>query len=692
MGAVQVGSTTVEFTDHLLSGSPRGRYALVSSDDTWLSAGGGVSAAVLKAAGAEVRSEMIDLVREAGGRLPLATTHRTSGGASGAALILHAVTLDPESGRATRFELLSSLILAVLDRAAWEGVTCVVMPALATGAAGATREEFLEAFRAAIREHARAPGALERVIVALQGGEPDAVWTTALADRRPPPGAWSVLAHGVSPILAQVLQTLDGLAPESALSMLVSAIRETAAREDLSAWLDAAAEAIHAQPALARVAQAIGGLQPLLSGTMPVGAAGMQALRDCFILLQLGFTATDKSLSGASDGAFSAQAASLASVSLAGITTYGKVWASRRWTTTVSDVAAAASALWRHQDQGSETLAKTTHPAPVAALGDEERAPAPLPGPSEDAKTAPSRLADLVIECADPSEVAFLTEALRGQGYRGSDRQVLTEYAINDSPQRLLDYIRPARRVAIARERAGMAPSTPPTSEAIPNAILEALGFRLPAPLLGPRTILGRIRELARLASQDRSTAPDRVREAGGLLERLLKQTIVCRAQLDFASEASTLLQSRRWLSSTQTLESLGLGALLAVCAKLDDARPKPTSRRLLPGGMTKLAMIRNEYVHDRDYRRWTPPEFFEDALRLVDHLCEGNPPLTLPLARVVEHRVDGWGVHTYTLQPESGHDTHAHVDEDLVVGAVYHFYATSNPKAVFPTLVRSPR
>ena len=111
--------------------------ALVSSDDAWLSMGGGVSAALLEAAGRGLRAEARKLARTERPRVGDVVV--TSAGRLPARYVLHAITIGPEAedvealaaGAAVR-----QAVQRVVRLATALGCRSVALPAIGAGAAG----------------------------------------------------------------------------------------------------------------------------------------------------------------------------------------------------------------------------------------------------------------------------------------------------------------------------------------------------------------------------------------------------------------------------------------------------------------------------------------------------------------------------------------------------------------------------
>jgi O-acetyl-ADP-ribose deacetylase (regulator of RNase III) len=107
--------------------------ALVSSDDNYLSAGGGVSAALAWVAGADVAHERIKLARES--RPRLGDIVCTAAGGLQCRLLYHAITIEDFKHYLNEASL-RLLVANLMKCAVQDGVRTLGMPALGTGAAG----------------------------------------------------------------------------------------------------------------------------------------------------------------------------------------------------------------------------------------------------------------------------------------------------------------------------------------------------------------------------------------------------------------------------------------------------------------------------------------------------------------------------------------------------------------------------
>jgi O-acetyl-ADP-ribose deacetylase (regulator of RNase III) len=136
--------------------------ALVSSDDTRLSMGGGVSGAILSAAGAALRDEAQKVVP-----LRLGDVAVTSAGDLPARYILHAATVNWDLAVRPSERTICLAAENVFRRCELLGVRRLAMPALGIGAAQFSADDSARLIVGALAEHATNTTVLEQVVFSL---------------------------------------------------------------------------------------------------------------------------------------------------------------------------------------------------------------------------------------------------------------------------------------------------------------------------------------------------------------------------------------------------------------------------------------------------------------------------------------------------------------------------------------------
>ena len=126
--------------------------AIVSSDDNYLTAGGGVSKAIVRAAGgSRVREEMQALVWGPGGRQPSARSAlkggqvvQTNAGHLQADYIFHAIVIDHDRYQYPNTQLVASVTAEALKLADTLHLTSIAFPLLGTGTGGLSTADAIE--------------------------------------------------------------------------------------------------------------------------------------------------------------------------------------------------------------------------------------------------------------------------------------------------------------------------------------------------------------------------------------------------------------------------------------------------------------------------------------------------------------------------------------------------------------------
>lgn len=137
---------------------------MVSSDDEMISMTGGVSEAIKKAAGSELKREVQKSIPAELGSVVI-----TSGGKSGAEYIFHCITIDYETGTRVDADTVEKLTKTCLESTVELGLNSIVFPALATGAARADFDEVATAMVDTIGHFLLKSNGINEVTIALKG-------------------------------------------------------------------------------------------------------------------------------------------------------------------------------------------------------------------------------------------------------------------------------------------------------------------------------------------------------------------------------------------------------------------------------------------------------------------------------------------------------------------------------------------
>ncbi len=723
-----VGNLTVRVDSlaDLVAVKPSTRpYALVSSDDTWLSACGGVSLSVLMHAGAPVRAEMDELVQKAGGALPLAHTVVTAGGATGADRIIHAVVADWNEQRVVRQELLAQLLLRVLDHAASQGLAAVVLPALGTGRADVPFEEFLRHFRSALSEHARARTALREVIL-VSPWELPTDWLEELgASVREPRSPLAVAEQWSSRVVDAVERALrENLSARSvrgALDALLDAIVDRV-RTFVAASLPAGISIPRAlrhhivSICIDRIEETRHGarMAPTLRALLAASeddaggedVAWVSVWRDLFSVLE-GLPLSEwVTLVGAVGPTGSSTSLAAALAPLLGVFASVPMATPVAGAAVMAPLASALGAAWKRFKAPAteavpevvETPVERAIQHPIDSLPELGKSPrAQRPG-----ETPTSRLCDLLLSELSESQLRFVQAAVDRKSFKGDLRHRLMEYSLGEDPNILLGYIPIERRWEIARRSAGVRDDLLGDEATVRGALLAWLGFRSSPTPEGIRALRHRLEIAARKAELEQADGLVRVGEAARVMERILKTVLQFHCQAHFGMAFKDVARER-WSSSAEGVDRLTLGSLLSALQSLDKALHDKGSgdawksfhdvygeRRLLPKGESVLPRIRNIAVHDRPCGVGDARAFFSEADALMRFFTETDRPIFPLIIRVRGVQEDDFGRRLYLAIDDEGREERLHTPVELLIGRQYHMLPLSNPVRVLPVIVAS--
>jgi O-acetyl-ADP-ribose deacetylase len=149
--------------------------AVANAANTHLRHGGGVAAAIARAAGPE-------LERESRERAPieLGGAVETTAGDLPARWVLHAATMEP--GGPTSADVIRRATASTLRRADELGARSLALVAFGTGVGGFPLDQAARIEVEEVRRHLSEGGALERVVFAVRGDQARQAFEAALAD------------------------------------------------------------------------------------------------------------------------------------------------------------------------------------------------------------------------------------------------------------------------------------------------------------------------------------------------------------------------------------------------------------------------------------------------------------------------------------------------------------------------------
>lgn len=635
--------------------------ALVSSDDNYLSHGGGVSAALWAAAGPALEQETATLRQ-----LRIGDLHETSAGRLNAGVLLHAVTIDLDTMASARLDQLVLLYGRILDLGLERGWKRIALPVLGTGVAGVEAETALTALADAIdaRKWELSPPSL--TVVAFHEVHADAAVRT-LANR--PAGSQSLdevldAARNVltSELLERLRAALTALSPDA----------EAPAHDAPVQFLETALEAL----ALA------GGVRPTSMEYRPLGELLEQAIE--------GYRAAGVPLDPA-----------LVALCARGIDARNR-FVRRPWAAILDEPSQRRDQI--NAAAGILQFLAGDHPEPSPATSTRS-------GGSADGTSHVRNLHQLLRAELSPSRLDSLLTWLLENDYAGEPDMRLLDYCVNESPVDILlkvfsgdDLDRLlADRVHTAERGAD--------AQALAQRLAEALGY---PPQPHPHGIVAVKRQIQRARADCGITSEHEltgaVARCSSALETLLRTYLGFLCHAAFGQPAQRWAHNAGHLRPQETIAKASLGTLIRLITEFQDdietgVAPRAGEFRrdfgtvhLLPAGLEKtLASPRNTLVHggagtDETMTRAQivrkAREFYDQAERLLSFLNEPSNPLYPRVVVISRIETDDWGRRIATATGEDGERHRIFTDQVLEPAQTYLMRPLTNPIRVDPILL----
>lgn len=642
----------------------------VSSDDNWLTHGGGVSARLWRGAGPTLDAEAKRL-----GPLKLGDVAVTTSGELPSTRLLHAITIDFDADRQLDKRSAAALYSNVLATAAEQQLTHIAMPLLGSGSGGLRRIESLEALIGALQRAALDPrGPRTITLCDYLGFEPRYRAALAVAT-----DTWPN-AHSLQHALMDHAReqgcpwTLEDIEPWRSVSLMRDLTRDVCRAHDIDL------------PPQQTLAQMMSALQAPNNG-LP---------RHLLMLLQ------------------------------------DAVRERNYVVHTKAPLASALPSIRHYNHQAMLDIARTVGLSFSPHATDARTDSTPGPPPRADEALASTEtsiptetlqgtehvraLQQFLLEYLSEKDLRDLVEDLRHHGYKGKEELCILEACVRaDPPDQLLnDYFTVGRLRQIVRERTGQTTSGLAMGT-LQRLILDDLGFpNVPGqPPTGLATIHATIHaEVQRLTY---GIAQDEVRgmviRVSVELERLLHLLLRFLCIELFQQPPAICLQRLGVIANARELKRASLGRLLGfteflgkhldssqldenVALRLRNLQSDINPGLLVSQNAQRLASLRNLLSHYRQSESGAPGEspvetaqaFLNEAQCLVASFRECN--VFPSVLRIQEVRYDRWRRRVVRAINDHGHEevlfTHVHVEP----GMLYLMHPLSNPLRVDPILV----
>ena len=671
---------------------------LVSSDDNYLSHGGGVSAAMWRAAGHELRSDptVVDLQekRATRGLMPAAGDVVVTGpGSLAAKHLVHAITIDFDRGVRLGGRDMSTLYGRCLDTALDVGAKSIALPVLGSGAAGGDVATSVGSLVTALRRRRFDPRGLEVVLVVWGDVLPESLGPASAANDDQGPyfdraaSLARTLGAEVRAAFERVRREWDAEAGSppgvEAPLLLVDAVDEAYRRRR--------------RPRPEPLVAAVEDRHRLVRGSptqLPRGAAaGRSFVRHVVVcVLQSAEGRSPRGLPRDQSGGL-------------GIDSLFVAPRSRLELPPEDDLDADLD----HQT----TLEWPESPLPVDSLGDDpggrprEGAPLDLdPGSSVSGTpgtSAARRLRDLLVQALPSDVLGQVDQALAAEGYQGQPRERLLEMCARRNPGTVVrELFRSTEWPDIARLLGVENPAG--DSDLLVEQILGGLGF---PPGEGTDTVaaLSRAsRDLAR-RSHDHGTADlyAAVVTMAKRIERLLRLQLRFVTTVGFGIPAEEWTRERGLVRDVVAFDRAGMGTIVSFLRRADrdlqesDSLQAGELRRvarpgsLCPAPLGRIVELRNAAVHprlDTDERAVAEARaMVQEFCSLVDELvaCWESSDGGFPSQALVESiTFDRWGRRLVTVSVDDERLT-VFTDHQLDPGSVYLMKHFTNPWSIDP-------
>lgn len=683
---VRVGPWIVFVTRRRLEDLGRKVGALVSSDDGYLSHGGGVSRALWERAGPELEATVPSHIRS----LSVGEVVDTPAFLLDADHLLHAVTVDFDRGERLDEAHAPALYGRVLDRALALGCASMGLPLLGTGSARLENAASVTSFAEAL-DARRADGVGLEVYLTVP--HPDAY--AAAMQVLPTRGREHVtlrelvdrVADRLSPRQAEQVRTIAGLRAVPATSD--EAIRAARAFEAMLAFASEQVAGPRDGPASQlSVIQAALGSEPEARALLVACRAALNA-SDRVIRRDL---SSEQRLAAtrALDDAMTALLRYLADSPVFLTTPSETLPTTERYFPFAPHERLGRLSL-RGSVRGDEPLDS------AAAVGSLVAWP--------DGTSAVRSLHELLLTACEQDLRAELVERLRASGYEGGDDLCLLEYCAEASPVDVLRDVFSGSQMRRVLRGHGVDVPHHATPTDVAMRLAEVLGFRVPRRVLGVRDVRQRI---ARASNAHALGSGELAVEATAIttgMESILRTYLTFFVRTYFGASPQRWAQDQGLLSGGKTVDRASLGLLVAMLdhvkvaaerepdqAAIAHVRERAGDPVELPtDDCRRLAELRNTLVHDVsllevDELRRHVVELCEVAASVLDALeAQHVHPRLVTVRRVV---TDQWGRRTVQAEGEDGNDVRIFTDEDLQPGMRYLMRSRTNPLCVDPILV----
>ncbi len=707
---------------------------LVSSDDNYLTHGGGVSRALWRGAGPAIEPE----ARKHVGGLRLGDVVRTGAGDLNAAHLLHAITIDFDTRQLLGRAEARDLFAEVLATARRLGCTSLATPLLGTGAGDLNAQDFMDVALDALVDFLDSPGTLREVnFVEIKSRNPIA--KSAVEERL---ASWVSIQsllddalHAVPPgVEVDAIKSLTSVDIAEHPMALIDAFE---AAIDLLIRVQGPGSNLQEKPSRmhAPLGERIGQLLRMRTEAgRPIpreSAATLEAfLRERNRLAHGMGSAPNATRMGLlwrgirdALSLLAAETPPIAQSRKGAAIRSGKPAQSHGIVSEPSIVSEPRlMARFAEPDQGLPRvkLPEPPQPPPQEKPRGEEapRREKTLPAGGEASGTQPvRRLHEFLEATLGEEERRHILEQLRAEGYKGSDSNQLLEYCVRvpDPADIFIAYYTvPGLRGKIKSQGYKEAPPATSMGELIKH-LLREMGFPGTDEAVSLQAQIEEIQAARSHVNSGNAAELDGiVIRAATRLEHCLKILIHALANAAFRMRAEDLVGERKWIESSRDLERASLGTLIDIVWKIDAAfragegdqafREDFKVDHLFTDDIRKrcqeIPAIRNGFGHHQENSQVLPEDkkkralrFFNKAIDLLECLRDREPTPDTKLSlfpiviKVVSLQFDAYGRKTVTAFTDGSIKETLFTDVDIKPGQIYFMYPLTNPHRIDPIL-----
>ncbi len=689
---------------------------LVSSDDNYLSHGGGVSNAIWTWLGDDLDGwyETAPAPFALGEVVSSPLPNRTHGVIE----VLHAVTIDFDQGRALGAAQAPDVYAEVIRCAESTGLRCgrrvsVALPVLATGAGRLAPAESLAAAQTAMARWLRRDSSVGRIIIVAQGVNFELA-KAALAGLQNVP-------HRASDSATARLGKLGGLAGaealipafEQGLRLAVANLGKDGSKLPVGGLAKLYISARQASKNMLDELD-VRLLENAISARnrLAHGVASVASREEAFDALMQGIEVVERDALAELLGGGGLPLPDLLSPGPKDMGGPALVALARRLgqpsapqTPRSGGRDAMGSDPVARKDDGKHEATPPSGPEPHGP-GDARR-PSPLGTPARSGTKHVRELRDFFLKYLNLDELDDMDLRLTRLGYKGERSDKLLEFTLRmEQPDReIAGHLGEFRLRRAVKSLTGEAPSDQATALDLALRILDHFGYpTAPAPL-GLRDSLT-LFEVAKgkMASCSRVELLGHITVLAARLEYLVLALLRFLCRVAFESAPEPFFGKLGHSEVERGLAKLSLGSLLALLEilskQLDSEQSPPAQRlratygtnRISVGGTQDITRLRNGFMHfekqagtprDPDAERVEALHFADDCLAFLNYLGGngGTSPRIFPqVVRVERVVVDRWGRRTIEVRTDEGRDQTMFTDDDLSPGDIYFVHPFTNP------------